>query len=587
MSVRYDPLVIRQFAREIDARWRGVGVWSVGMDPERNAASIRFADGSALVAYLDRSAGFIVPEEADPLGDEGVRVTRFSRLSLASVEAPADERALMLWLEEGDGTMAAGIAIELHTNRWNLMVLSPGPADSEVRWRVKYALQTRDVAGRRIGPGESYTLPRSERRARDEFPTKSEWSEWYAATAAGPEHDTPERDPLRTAVLETWAWTSVLNVDWILADPARAYDRYREMHALAEVLGSRGSEDPLPAWLTSKRWGRQPYPDPLDDASAEPHADLVSAMAAALAGAGGPSELLEDDPSLAVADEHERLAERLTSRRDREAKRVAALTRQLAAAGSPDTARELGQILLARKDGVERGAESVVLQAFDGSERQIALDPALDAIANAERFFEEARRRERALARLPAEIASAETRLDAFADALERLGRSGPDDESWRLVGGRPDRSKKGGRGGARAESDERLPYIRLRSSGGLEIRVGRGPRDNDDLTFRHSSPEDIWLHASQASGAHVILRWGRRDENPPQRDLVQAAVAAAVNSGARHSGAVAVSWTRRKYVRKPRKSAPGSVVPDRVQTLLVEPDEELVRVLKEAADAV
>jgi predicted ribosome quality control (RQC) complex YloA/Tae2 family protein len=313
----------------------------------------------------------------------------------------------------------------------------------------------------------------------------------------------------------------------------------------------------------------------------------MSAMAAALAGGGGTSSLLgEDGESVSVADEHEQLAGRLESRRDREAKRVAALTRQLAAAGPPETARELGQILLARQDGVPKGAESVVLQAFDGSAREIALDPALGAIANAERFFEEARRRERALTRLPAEIASAETRLAAFTDGLERLARTGPDEELWKLVGGRPD-AGAGGRRGAPVQPEERLPYTRLRSSGGLEIRVGRGPRDNDALTFRHSSPEDIWLHASQASGAHVILRWGRRDENPPRRDLIEAAVAAAVNSGARHSGAVAVSWTRRKYVRKPRKSAPGSVVPDRVQTLLVEPDEGLVRALRDAADEI
>ncbi|MFV1988576.1 MAG: NFACT RNA binding domain-containing protein, partial [Gemmatimonadota bacterium] len=177
-----------------------------------------------------------------------------------------------------------------------------------------------------------------------------------------------------------------------------------------------------------------------------------------------------------------------------------------------------------------------------------------------------------------------ETRHSTFSDALARLERDGPSEELWRLVGGRPGAKGKKRRASRGAAQEERLPYTRLKSSGGLEIRVGRGPRDNDALTFRHSAPDDIWLHASQASGAHVVLRWGRRDENPPQRDLLEAAVAAAVHSGSRHSGAVAVSWTRRKYVRKPRKSPPGTVSPDRVQTLVVEPDEDLVRSLREAA---
>jgi predicted ribosome quality control (RQC) complex YloA/Tae2 family protein len=409
---------------------------------------------------------------------------------------------------------------------------------------------------------------------------------------------TPEerggRDPVRTAVLETWSWSSALNVEWLLEahdDTTRALTRYGELHALARIVDRTDADTTPPVWLTSRRWGAQPYPHRLGDESAEEYPGVLAAMEAALAGARGVERLLaEDDEPGSLEGEADQLRARLTSRQSRETKRVAALQRQLQGAGSPDTARELGQILLARKDGVPRGAASVVLEAFDGSERDIALDPSLDAIANAERFFEEARRRERALERLPREIAGAETRLAAFSDALARLERDGPSDDLWGLAGGRP-ASKKGRKGKKRRArgappDEERLPYTRLKSSGGLEIRVGRGSRDNDALTFRHSAPDDIWLHASQSSGAHVVLRWGRRDENPPHRDLLEAAVAAAVHSRGRHSGAVAVSWTRRKYVRKPRKSPPGTVAPDRVQTLVVEPDEDLVRSLREAAAA-
>ena len=119
------------------------------------------------------------------------------------------------------------------------------------------------------------------------------------------------------------------------------------------------------------------------------------------------------------------------------------------------------------------------------------------------------------------------------------------------------------------------LPYRIYRTSGGLEVRVGRGSGANDDLTFRHSKPDDIWLHARDSAGAHVILRWDAR-EAPPARDLHEAAVLAAVHSKARTSGSVPVDWTHRKYVRKPRKSPPGSVVPERVKTLFVEPDPTL-----------
>src|SRR5690606_5429719 len=93
------------------------------------------------------------------------------------------------------------------------------------------------------------------------------------------------------------------------------------------------------------------------------------------------------------------------------------------------------------------------------------------------------------------------------------------------------------------------------------------------ELTFRHSSPGDIWLHARDVAGAHVILRWNRPDENPPSGAIAEAAVLAALHSRARTSGVVAVDWTRRKYVRKPRRAPPGAVLPERVRTVFVEPD--------------
>ena len=55
----------------------------------------------------------------------------------------------------------------------------------------------------------------------------------------------------------------------------------------------------------------------------------------------------------------------------------------------------------------------------------------------------------------------------------------------------------------------------------------------------------------------------------------------AAVYSRARSSGLVAVDWTRRKHVRKPRGAAPGSVLPQRVKTLFVEPVEEVAERLR------
>ena len=548
----------------------------------RRAVELAFEDGSRLVAMLHPLHGHVLELGADApaSGVEG-KALRTGRLSLVDARAPADERALLLTFGDRAGRPWEMLAIELQSRRWNAVHCrrtEPG-AEERPAWRIEAALLARDAGDRSLRRGASYVPPSSARRAIAAPPSEAEW----AAVPAGEEADR------REAVLRTWAWTSALNVDWILAgsDPAETYARYRALHALAAApSGGPAASDapgtpPRPAFVLDRPWGPQPYPHPVGAGSGSA-AGLLTAAAQLLAPGGGPAPALRALPAAATddddGDEAAQIRKRLRARRKRHRRRAAALERQLDAAGPPDEPRLLGQILLARKDEVPKGASAVTLPDFDGAPREIALDPARDVVANAEAFFDEARRRERALERLPGAVATARERAAEFDAHLERLADSGPSDALWAAAGGKPVRARASG---TRAGGPElRMPYTRLRSSGGLEIRVGRGPRDNDDLTFRHSAPDDIWLHASQASGAHVILRWGRRDENPPRRDLLEAATVAAVHSGARHNRTAPVVWTRRKYVRKPRKSPPGTVTPDRVQTIFVEPDSDLVKAM-------
>lgn len=582
MGIRYDSLLARALAREILDRWRGVRIAGLRMASGRRAVELAFEDGSRLVAMLHPLHGHVLElgDDAPASGVEG-KALRTGRLSLVDAGAPADERALLLTFGDRAGRPWEMLAIELQSRRWNAVHCRRTEPDADERpaWRIEAALLARDAGDRSLRRGASYVPPSSARRAVAAPPSEAEW----AAVPAGDQADR------RQAVLRTWAWTSALNVDWILAgsEPAETYARYLALHALA-VAPPRGpaasdapGTPPRPAFVLDRPWGPQPYPHPVGAGSGSA-AGLLTAAAQLLAPGGGPAPALRALPAAATddddGDEAAQIRKRLRARRKRHRRRAAALQRQLAAAGPPDEPRLLGQILLARKDEVPKGASAVTLPDFDGAPREIALDPTRDAVANAEAFFDEARRRERALERLPGAIATARERAAEFDAHLEQLAESGPSDTLWAAAGGKPVRA---GAGGTRAGDPElRIPYSRLRSSGGLEIRVGRGARDNDDLTFRHSAPDDIWLHSSQASGAHVILRWGRRDENPPRRDLLEAATAAAVHSGARHSRTVPVIWTRRKYVRKPRKSPPGTVTPDRVQTIFVEPDSDLVKAM-------
>jgi predicted ribosome quality control (RQC) complex YloA/Tae2 family protein len=123
-------------------------------------------------------------------------------------------------------------------------------------------------------------------------------------------------------------------------------------------------------------------------------------------------------------------------------------------------------------------------------------------------------------------------------------------------------------------------PYREYRSSGGLDIWVGRGAASNDALTFHESAPDDVWMHARESAGAHVILRW-TDDAPPPKADLIEAAALAAWHSKSRGSTIVPVDWTRRKHVRKPRGAPPGTVTVERTKSIAARPSAALEKKLR------
>jgi hypothetical protein len=568
LAIRFDPALIAGIAEELRKRCIGHSVKGLRLNRERCEAWLLLADEEGVAGsiglLLHPTAGFILERRDLPTGPgANDRRVDFRRLFLIGVHAPADERLLVFDLAGGLRDIRADLPpvfrlfVELHTNQWNA-VLARGSDN-----RVEDVLWPRSAGGRALRSGVPYVRPEGARAWAEEPPGAAEWAGFLE-----PVPPTERRIRLLTSI----AWTSSLNVDWILAgaatDPgpdsiAASYDRYLAMRA---ATGE--------AWLLAGRGGGQPYPVQLS-----PDARRFDSLLEAMRTAASENEAWshsglpgEGEPARSETTPEAELLERLLRRRIGELeKRRAALLRELDGE-SADHLRELGNLLLARKADVPRGATSVSLQGFDGEAVEVALDPRLDAIRNADRLYDRARRRERAARAIPDRVKRTAGRIARFRAGLETLLAEGATDQVWDLVGGRREEAGAS-RGSGRPIADETLPYRRYRSSGGLEIRVGRSSRTNDALTFRHSAPDDIWLHASQAPGAHVILRWQKRDQNPPLADLTEAAVLAALHSEARHSGMVAVDWTRRKYVRKPRKAAAGAVLPERVSTLFVEPD--------------
>ena len=549
MALLYDSALTAALGTELRREWAGQRLEAVFFDREARLVRLVFPD-AVWGWFLHPRHGVLVristPSRSRRRPDRGILD---GRRFVERVEVEPDSRRLTLVLAAESEPAHEILAFELVTNRWNAIYVA-GP--------VRAVLHKRPGAAG-LKPGAEWTPSTSRRTWADSLPGDEEWTN-YLDSRSDSDPDIARSIAYLSSINEAAVFSEALG-----ANSDQTYRNYERLRA--DIVA-----DPPAGWLLPARTGWQPYPSSLQHGDAEQLGGLLDAFAQCVARDGklqAAVEAASEDPEVAA------LRSALDSRRSRARRKLRALETQLAAGAEAPAVRELGHILLSRKESVPPGAAEVELEDFSGEPITIQLDPKLDAVGNAELYYDRARRLDRAVRELPARVDSAKKTMAQFADALADLQEQGPSPELQRMAGLRAVR--RGTLSTQPSHATERLPYRVYRTTGGLEVRAGRSARDNDALTFRHSSPDDIWMHVRESPGSHVVLRWNRRDQNPPLRDITEAAVIAAALSQARGSGLVPVSWTRRKYVRKPRKAGPGTVTTQRSQTLFVEPDAKLV----------
>lgn len=111
---------------------------------------------------------------------------------------------------------------------------------------------------------------------------------------------------------------------------------------------------------------------------------------------------------------------------------------------------------------------------------------------------------------------------------------------------------------------------IHVVSSDNFDIYIGKNNVQNDYLTLRFASANDIWLHTKNIPGSHVIIK--NKDSNIPDTTILEAAKLAAAHSKAKNSSNVPVDYTFKKYVKKPSGAKPGFVIYTNQKTLYVTP---------------
>ncbi|MCH9032146.1 MAG: DUF814 domain-containing protein, partial [candidate division Zixibacteria bacterium] len=245
-------------------------------------------------------------------------------------------------------------------------------------------------------------------------------------------------------------------------------------------------------------------------------------------------------------------------------------------AANYDRKRQIADLIKSSLDKIPVGAASVTLDdLYDENSESVTikLDPKLTAAENADLYYRKfqkgrdaqpqlIRRLEISRADL-ARLSEIETALaDSFESASARY-----ESEINEIV------SRPRSAGGTR-ESAQRLPYRIYTLSTGAKVFVGKQGADNDETTFKHIKPYELWFHASQCSGSHVGLKFPSKSFAPSKEEIAETAGIAAWFSKARKNKAAPVNYTERRYVRKPRKAKPGLVTIEREKTIMVSPRE-------------
>jgi predicted ribosome quality control (RQC) complex YloA/Tae2 family protein len=269
------------------------------------------------------------------------------------------------------------------------------------------------------------------------------------------------------------------------------------------------------------------------------------------------------------------------------------LRRDLEGHGEAEGHKRAGDLLLANIGTAVRAGNKVRVTDFyaeDAPTVELEIDENRTLQEEAARRFARYTKAKRAAREIAERLEKVEPELaalEARRAELERIVATRDEGALAAFDGGKTNekvRDKRPGtvereKGSKKSSAEKGRALRRYRSSDEYEVIVGRGARENDELTFRVARSYDTWMHAADYPGSHVVVRARRKDDPIPHRTLVEAARLAAHFSQARKDAKVAVNYTQRKFVSKPRGAAPGLVYLSSFRTLLVEPGEEIERV--------
>ncbi|AKI57594.1 Rqc2 family fibronectin-binding protein [Streptococcus agalactiae] len=278
-----------------------------------------------------------------------------------------------------------------------------------------------------------------------------------------------------------------------------------------------------------------------------------------------------------IAQQASDLIHRVQSELEKNIKKLAKQQDELLATENAEEFRQKGELLTTYLSMVPNNQDVVVLDNYYTNQTiEISLDRALTPNQNAQRYFKKYQKLKEAVKHLKGIISDTEntiTYLESVETSLNHASMEDINDIREELV--------ETGFIKRRAHDKQhkrKKPEQYLASDGKTIIMVGRNNLQNDELTFKMARKGELWFHAKDIPGSHVLIR---DNLNPSDEVKTDAAELAAYYSKARLSNLVQVDMIEAKKLNKPSGTKPGFVTYTGQKTLRVTPTQEKIDSLK------
>lgn len=271
------------------------------------------------------------------------------------------------------------------------------------------------------------------------------------------------------------------------------------------------------------------------------------------------------------------LIHRVQTELDKNIKKLAKQEKELAATENAEEFRQKGELLTTYLSMVPNNQDQVELDNYYTNEKiTIALDKSLTPNQNAQRYFKKYQKLKEAVKHLTGLIEETKhtiTYLESVETSLSHASISDIADIREELVEtGFVKRRTKDKR------HKRKKPEQYLASDGKTIIMVGRNNLQNDELTFKMAKKGELWFHAKDIPGSHVLIK---DNLNPSDEVKTDAAELAAYYSKARLSNLIQVDMIEAKKLNKPTGAKPGFVTYTGQKTLRVTPTEEKINSMR------